>query len=143
VASIGRCKPTWSLSLVVHQAPFGDFGQRQVVYELFADFMKDRATRFAEVRVWQLWNEMDVAFTEVFGAGHPEYPCAGEGSMRPTLNTTSSPFIRIEEKRTRASYARIYGHVLTESRDLGFDLVRPDGLPRPAYQWLKAWAHGR
>jgi hypothetical protein len=54
--------------VVVHQQPSGGYPERRQVYRDFARFMSERAAEFPEVRYWQLWNEMDVAFTEIFGA---------------------------------------------------------------------------
>lgn len=55
--------------IVVHQQPRGGYADREWVYRAFADFVADRARQFPHIRAWQLWNEMDVAFTDVFGAG--------------------------------------------------------------------------
>jgi hypothetical protein len=57
--------------VVVHQQPSGGYGERQRVYREFARFMAARAAEFPEIRYWQLWNEMDTSFTDVFGAGRP------------------------------------------------------------------------
>ena len=55
--------------IVVHQAPNGfSFGNREDAYSHFAEFMSWAAKEFPYVRYWQLWNEMDVAFTDLFGA---------------------------------------------------------------------------
>jgi hypothetical protein len=54
--------------VVVHGQPRGDYDTRERVYREFAEFVAARAAQFPEVRAWQLWNEMDVAFTDVFGA---------------------------------------------------------------------------
>jgi hypothetical protein len=230
------------LLVVVHHAPFGSFQERDLVYASFARFMAARAAQFPQVRAWQLWNEMDVAFTDLFGAGRPEismrqrgryyaqmlhlaYPAikssnpgalvvtgglassieegflaglydAGapydvlaihtygfplmlpfeargraarrimrsHGDDRPLWNTefglearvipaetsvtpAQVDSIHLEAWRTSIEgnarerfYDRIYGYVLSEGQDLGFDLVRSDGSPRPAYRWLKSWS---
>ena len=55
--------------IVVHQAPEGlSFKNREEAYSKFAKFMTWCAKEFPTVRYWQLWNEMDVAFTDLFGA---------------------------------------------------------------------------
>lgn len=228
--------------IVVHQAPAGDFNTREIVYRSFAQFMEARVAEFPAVRAWQLWNEMDVAFTDVFGAGRPEismrqrgrlyaemlklaypaikrrnpralvvtggvasaidggfldgmyerqapydvlaihtygYPLAlafdsrgstawkimrDHGDRRPLWNTefglagavipdswrlqpAQIDSAQLEAWRTCVEgnerehvYDRIYGYVLAEGKDLGFDLIRVDGSPRPAYQWLKSWS---
>jgi hypothetical protein len=230
--------------IVVHQAPAGNFASRQSVYRAFAQFMEARGAEFPAVRAWQLWNEMDVAFTDVFGAGRPEislrqrgrfygemlklaYPAIKRGNPRALVVTggiasaidggflegmydEGAPYdvlaihtygfplalafdsrgsttwrimqdhadrrplwntefgleravipdswrltpaqvdsAQLEAWRTSIEgnarehrYDRIYGYVLAEGRDLGFDLIRVDGSPRPAYRWLKSWSLG-
>lgn len=49
----------------------------------------------------------------------------------------------IERNSRDRIYHRIYGYVLSEGNDLGFDLVRRDGSERPAYQWLRSWTRHR
>jgi hypothetical protein len=229
---------------VVHQAPAGDFASRNLVYRSFAQFMEARVAEFPQVPAWQLWNEMDVAFTDLFGAGRSDvsmrqrgryyaemlklaYPAIKRGNPkalvvtgglasaidggflegmydlqapydvlaihtygfplalpfqsrgqtawrivknhadhRPVWNTEfglERAVIPENWKLTRAQvdsaqleawrtsvegnarehlYDRIYGYVLAEGKDLGFDLIRVDGSPRPAYQWLRAWCLG-
>lgn len=54
---------------VVHgNAPGCSFANRKEAYKRFADFMAMLASRYKYVQHWQLWNEMDVAFTDLFGA---------------------------------------------------------------------------
>lgn len=65
--------------VVVHQQPSGGYSERERVYRDFAGFMADRAAQFPGVRAWQLWNEMDVAFTDVFGAGRDDVPLRQRG----------------------------------------------------------------
>jgi hypothetical protein len=227
--------------IVVHQSPFGNFQTRHIVYQAFAEFMEQRVAQFPDIRAWQLWNEMDVAFTDVFGAGQPgvslrqrghlyaemlrlAYPAikhanpnalvvtggiaspvdsgfleglydgnarydvlaihtygfplasafgergwaarrimASHGDRRPLWNTEfglESAVIpggsslgpaqvdsvqleawktSIEANANQAVYARTYGYVLAEGKDLGFDLIRVDGSARPTYQWLRSW----
>jgi len=58
------------LLIVVHQNPPGiSFANREVGYERFADFMVWAVKKFPYVRYWQLWNEMDQGFTDLFGGG--------------------------------------------------------------------------
>jgi hypothetical protein len=45
----------------------------------------------------------------------------------------------IEGNERWRTYDRIYGYVLADGKDLGFNLIRLDGSPRPAYRWLKLW----
>jgi hypothetical protein len=80
--------------IVVHQAPFGSFQQRELVYAAFARFMEDRAAQFPGVRAWQLWNEMDVGFTDVFGAGHGEISMRQRGRLYADMLRLSYPAIK-------------------------------------------------
>jgi hypothetical protein len=229
--------------VVVHQSPFEGLQNRTQVYRLFAQFMHARAAEFPQVHTWQLWNEMDIAFTEVFGAGHPEislrqrglwyaemlklaYPAIKRGNPdalvvtggiaspiaagfldglydagasydvlaihtygfplattfeargaearrimrshddnRPLWNTefgleigaipnaaglsrSQVDSIQLDAWRTSVAgnahehiFERIYGYVLSEGHDDGYDLVRMDGSERPAYTWLRSWTH--
>jgi len=67
---VQRCeKQGVILVVVVHGNPPGvSFANRQQGYRRFAAFMADMAKRYPQVRYWELWNEMDVAFTDLFGA---------------------------------------------------------------------------
>ena len=231
--------------IVVHQPPFGDYRSRETVYRAFARFMQARAAQFPEVRAWQLWNEMDIAFTDVFGAGRPEismhergrlyaemlqlaYPAIKRGNPSAlvvtggiassidggfldglydahapydvlAIHTYGFPLVKpfdargsaawrvmeahgdnrplwntefglepavipdswrlsrgqidsvqldawrssIEGNERWRTYDRIYGYVLADGQDMGFNLIRLDGSPRPAYQWLKLWSRQR
>jgi hypothetical protein len=58
------------LLVVVHAAPPGvNWDNRYDSYKRFAGFISDMAARYPSVRYWELWNEMNVAFTDLFGAG--------------------------------------------------------------------------
>jgi hypothetical protein len=232
------------LLVVVHQQPSGGYADRQRVYRDFAAFMADRAAEFPQIRYWQLWNEMDVAFTDVFGAGRDEVPMRRRGRNYAEMLALAYPAIRsanpdalvvtggiaagigdgflagmyeggarydilaihsygfpvwpafrdrgrearsimrrqrdtrplwntefgmeaavvapgwpstpadvdryhldawresIEGNERHRIYDRIYGHVLVQGGDLGYDLVRVDGTPRPAFLWLREWLGG-
>jgi hypothetical protein len=84
----------------VHQAPFGDFQRRNEVYQAFADFMAERVMQFPEVRAWQLWNEMDVTFTDVFGAGHQEISLRQRGRYYADMLQLSYPAIKRANPKT-------------------------------------------
>ena len=57
------------LQLVVHgNAPGTEWANRKESYERFAQFMSFAAKRWPSVRFWELWNEMDSTFTDLFGA---------------------------------------------------------------------------
>ena len=54
---------------VIHgNAPGCSFDKREEAYQRFANFMAMLAGRYKYVKYWQLWNEMDVSFTDLFGA---------------------------------------------------------------------------
>ncbi|MEA2724826.1 MAG: hypothetical protein QOH59_2597 [Gemmatimonadales bacterium] len=80
--------------VVVHEPPFGDFQHRDLVYQAFARFMEERAAQFPAVRAWQLWNEMDDAFTDVFGAGHPEISFRQRGQLYAQMLRLAYPAIK-------------------------------------------------
>jgi hypothetical protein len=80
--------------VVVHQAPFGGFQQRREVYREFAGFMAERAREFPGIRAWQLWNEMDVTFTDVFGAGRPEVSLRQRGHLYAEMLRLAYPAIK-------------------------------------------------
>ena len=55
--------------VVVHKNPSNfSFENKEEAYKAFADFMSDMVNEFKFVRYWQLWNEMDVYATDIFGA---------------------------------------------------------------------------
>jgi hypothetical protein len=55
--------------VVVHGNPWHlGWGNRQQTYREFAAFMGTLVAQFPRVRYWQLWNEMDEGFTNIFGA---------------------------------------------------------------------------
>lgn len=58
-----------ALEVVVHAPPPGcSFASREAGYQRFADFMADMVARYPSIRYWELFNEMDGAFTDLFGA---------------------------------------------------------------------------
>ncbi|HQK94260.1 MAG TPA: cellulase family glycosylhydrolase [Armatimonadota bacterium] len=69
------------LLVVVHgNAPGTGWANREASYERFARFMADMATRYPTIRLWELWNEMDSGFTDLFGAGvEPAVPMLERG----------------------------------------------------------------
>jgi hypothetical protein len=82
------------LLVVVHQPPFGDFERRNQVYRAFAQFMEARAAEFPQVGAWQLWNEMDESFTDVFGAGRPEVSLRRRGQLYAEMLELAYPAIK-------------------------------------------------
>ena len=60
------------LILVSGNAPGTGWDNRHESYERFAEFVSDMVERYPNVRYWELWNEMDEAFTDLFGKDQPE-----------------------------------------------------------------------
>lgn len=67
--------------IIVHgNAPGCSFANRTESYKRFARFMAFVAKRYPSIRYWELWNEMDVAFTDLFGANvQPSIPLEQRG----------------------------------------------------------------
>lgn len=58
--------------IVVHgNAPGSDFSNREDAYQRFTDFMIMAVKRWNYIKYWELWNEMDAGFTDLFGANVP------------------------------------------------------------------------
>ncbi len=87
------------LEVVVHgNAPGCGFANRVESYERFARFMGDMASRFASVRYWELFNEMDVAFTDLFGA-QDAVPMVQRGRMYAEMLKLAYPAIKAANPR--------------------------------------------
>jgi hypothetical protein len=55
--------------VVVHGNPWNlGWADRRAAYRAYAAFVAARVAQFPRVRYWQLWNEMDEGFTDIFGA---------------------------------------------------------------------------
>jgi beta-glucosidase/6-phospho-beta-glucosidase/beta-galactosidase len=82
--------------IVVHgNAPGCSFANRRDSYRRFARFMAFVAKRYPYVRYWELWNEMDVAFTDLFGAGvRPEVPLRERGKYYAEMLNLVYPAIK-------------------------------------------------
>jgi len=68
---VQRCQQKGiELEVIVHgNAPGLSFDNRHHAYQRFAQFTATMAARYPTIRFWELWNEMDVGFTDLFGAG--------------------------------------------------------------------------
>lgn len=81
--------------VIVHgNAPGANFSNREESYRRFGEFMAMLAKRYPEVRYFQLWNEMDVAFTDLFGARTPKLPMAERGKCYAEMLKIAVPMIR-------------------------------------------------
>lgn len=79
---------------VVHgNAPGISWKNRQEGYKQFAQFMKMLAARYKYVKHWQLWNEMDSAFTDLFGVNN-NIPMKERGKYYAEMLKLSYPAIK-------------------------------------------------
>ena len=84
-----------TLVAVVHAPPGGlDWAHKELAYERFARFMGSMAKRYPTVRYWELFNEMDGAFTDIFGANHQEVPMLERGKLYAQMLKLAYPAIR-------------------------------------------------
>lgn len=84
-----------SLLVLVHSNPPGaNFANRELSYKRFANFMSVVARRYSKVRFWELWNEMDQGFTDLFGANNPEIPLRERGKMYAQMLKLAYPAIK-------------------------------------------------
>ena len=67
------------LAVVHGNAPGTGFANRIESYRRFGKFMAMLAKRCPTVKYFQLWNEMDAAFTDLFGARNKEIPMLQRG----------------------------------------------------------------
>lgn len=82
------------LEVVVHgNAPGVSYQNREAAYRRFARFMADMARRYPSIRYWELWNEMDVAFTDLFGA-QAGTPMLERGKLYAEMLKVVTPAIR-------------------------------------------------
>ncbi len=80
--------------MVVHGAcPGVSFKTRQESYKRFAALMSMLAKRYPQVKYWELWNEMDVAFTPLFGA-FDNVPMLERGKMYAEMLKLAYPAIK-------------------------------------------------
>ena len=83
------------LVVVVHgNAPGVTWSNREEGYQRFARFMHDMAQRYPQIRYWELWNEMDGAFTDLFGAGRADVPMRERGKLYARMLQLVYPQIR-------------------------------------------------
>jgi hypothetical protein len=88
------------LLVVVHgNAPGVNFANREEGYKRFAKFMGDMAKRYPKIRFWELWNEMDQGFTDLFGAEKPEIPLRERGKMYAQMLKLAYPAIKQSNPR--------------------------------------------
>lgn len=93
---IKRCNAAGIVPLVlVHSnAPGVNFEGREAGYQRFAHFMADMVKRYPTVRFWELWNEMDQGFTDLFGANQPAISLRERGKMYAQMLKLAYPAIK-------------------------------------------------
>ncbi|MCX6362006.1 MAG: cellulase family glycosylhydrolase [Armatimonadetes bacterium] len=83
------------LVAVVHAPPPGmDWAHKELAYERFARFMAAMAKRYPTVRYWELFNEMDGAFTDIFGANEKGVAMVERGKLYARMLKLAYPAIR-------------------------------------------------
>lgn len=93
IARCGRCGIV--PLIVVHGNPPGvNYARRVESYARFAKFMADMAARYPTVRFWELWNEMDQGFTDIFGANHNDTSLVQRGKMYAEMLKLAYPAIK-------------------------------------------------
>jgi hypothetical protein len=84
-----------TLLVVVHGNPPGTgFASRHEAYRRFAQFMAFAARRWPQVMFWELWNEMDSGFTDLFGAHDKSIPMLDRGKMYAEMLQETYPAIK-------------------------------------------------
>jgi hypothetical protein len=88
-----------ALEVVVHAPPPGcSFANRTESYERFAGFMQDMVARYPSIRYWELFNEMDAGFTNLFGASD-NVPMRERGRLYAEMLRTVYPRIKAANPR--------------------------------------------
>ena len=82
------------LVMIHGNAPGANFANRLDSYRRFGAFTAMLAKRYPDVRYFQLWNEMDGAFTDLFGARTPKLPMAERGKYYAEMLKIVTPMIR-------------------------------------------------
>lgn len=94
-------KRGFEVLVVVHSEPkYLNFSERQTAYEQFAGFMSFMVSYFDTITYWELWNEMDVGFTGLFGADRPDISFEQRGRYYAEMLKLAYP--RIKEANPNA-----------------------------------------
>lgn|GEM_PF-3122522 len=82
--------------IIVHgNAPGCSFANRIESYKRFSSFMTFITKRYPSIRYWELWNEMDVGFTDLFGASEqPAIPLKQRGKYYAEMLKMAYPAIK-------------------------------------------------
>lgn len=82
------------LILVSGNAPGTGWDNRIESYQRFSNFVVDMVKRYPGVRYWELWNEMDEAFTDLFGKDQPELTKWDRGKCYAEMLKVTYPAIK-------------------------------------------------
>jgi hypothetical protein len=82
------------IALVAANPPQYSFANRHEGYRAYADFVGELAARYPSVRYWELWNEMDMGWTDLFGAHDPNIPMLERGRMYAEMLKLAYPAIK-------------------------------------------------
>ena len=83
------------LVVVVHDnAPGTGWANRYDSYQRFSNFMADMSQRYPTIHYWELWNEMDVSFTDLFGKDDPKEKGFGGGRCYAEMLKITYPAIK-------------------------------------------------
>jgi hypothetical protein len=84
-----------ALVVVVHGNPPGvGWPRREEGYRRYARFLFDMARRYPLIRYWELWNEMDAGFTDLFGAGRSDVSLRDRGRFYAEMLKLTYPRIK-------------------------------------------------
>ena len=92
--TVVRSKESSSSWSSTGNAPGVNWTNREEGYKRFARFMGDMARRYPQVRYWELWNEMDGGFTDLFGAGRADVSMRERGKLYAKMLQVVYPQIR-------------------------------------------------
>jgi hypothetical protein len=83
------------LVMIVHAAPHGlGWNNRHLAYGRFAACVEFLAKRYPSVRFWELWNEMDTSFTDLFGANRDGFPMFERGRCYAEMLKSAYPAVK-------------------------------------------------
>ncbi len=94
---VARAKANGIALLLVVHAPPGEldrYERRAEAYARFSCFVGAMVRRYPSVLYWELFNEMDVAFTKIFGAQQKDVPMRRRGHLYAEMLKQAYPVIK-------------------------------------------------
>ncbi len=89
-----------SIVAVVHaNAPGASFANRGESYRRYADFLAFLAERYPQVAYWEMWNEMDAGWTDLFGTAENTPDPEARGKYYAEMLRTVYPAIKAANPR--------------------------------------------